>query len=113
MDITPDAITALSAMFVACLFAYFPVLRTKYAALTSEQKSLIMIGIILLIVVIVSVLGVIGVVIFKEGGQIMTWTPFPWWKMIMTFALTLATNQGTYKILPETQDVKEARLARQ
>lgn len=108
VDLLPEALTVLAAGVVALIFAYFPGLRTKYAGLATEQKSIIMILLLLILTGVMTGLSCAGVLqvngfqCTKDGFIRAGWM----------FMLALAANQGTYKIFPETKDVLLAKQAR-
>jgi len=93
--------------FVISLFSYFPRLNTAYAGLSTEAKSLIMIGLMVLVtgaIVLLDYFDVINAGLTFDKGGIM--------QIVMTFIAALMANQATYVASPQTRAVKEARLGK-
>lgn len=104
VSFTPELIAGVIGMLFTLLFAYFPVLRTRYAALKSEVKSLIMIGLLAASALVITLLA--------QNGIIVTTEPVTWVLFVKVLFAALVANQPTYTILPEAADVKAAKLAR-
>lgn len=101
---TPEIITAISGVVLALFFAYFPIVRVKYGKLASEIKSLIMVFLLLVVA------GVIWLLVYY--GVLTTTEPITWFSFIKLFFLALISNQPAYTILPQTSDVRTARMLR-
>ena len=98
---TPDLITMVVGAVLSLLFNYFPVLNVWYAALKTEVKSGIMIGLLAVASVVIYLLSLYGI-IEVEG-------PITWIMVLRTFVLALVANQSAYIISPQTVAVKEAK----
>lgn len=96
---TPELITAAVAMITSLVFSYFPGLSEAYAALRSHIKSLIMIGLMLVITVVV--------VLLVQFGYIPSETPVTWEYAVYCFIQALVANAATYIVAPQTQRIKE------
>lgn len=108
ITLTPDSIIMIVGFLLSLLFKYFPVLRVKYAALASEVKSGIMLGLIALTEVVIVVMGCNHMIAVTS----LVCVPLDYTGLLMTFIITIAGNQGTYNIFPETDDVKSAKMSR-
>ena len=104
VNFAPEAIASIVGVVLALIFAYFPKLRTWYAALASEVKSYIMLGLLLVAEIAIALLSYYGVIPTTE--------PITLAKCISIALALLISNQPTYLILPEAGDVKALRLTR-
>ena len=104
---TPEIIVGAAGAAIALIFGYFPVLRTKYAGLATETKSLTMIGLMVLTGFAVWGLGCIG---WYDSGIACTTNQIP--EVIKLVVLAIIANQSVNRIFPETKDVKQARALR-
>ena len=98
---TPDLITMVVGAVLSLLFNYFPTLNVWYAALKTEAKSGIMIGLLAVASVVIYLLSLYGI-IEVEG-------PITWIMVLRTFVLAMVANQSAYIISPQTVAVKEAK----
>ena len=96
-----EMISGLIAVILSVVFAYVPKLRVWFAGLESRTKSYIMLG--LLVVTSVTVY------LLADYGIILTYQPVTIFTLFQVILTAIATNQGTYMILPQTTDVAEAR----
>lgn len=102
-QITPEALLAALGLIVSLVFSYFPGLRVRYAALSPEWKSTIMIAMLFLLTAAVFGLGCAGILLIgiacTQAGAV---------QIAIAFFLALATNQGTYQLTKNlrTADVK-------
>lgn len=106
VQITTDVILLVAGFLLSAGFKYLPGLRVKFAGLDSEQKSLIN-GICVIaitaIIILISCTGLWGLIgCTKTGITEIIWYMF----------LALAGNTVSYTQLPEPQDVKAAKAAR-
>lgn len=104
---SPELIVSITGVVVSLLFAYFPVLRTKFGALATEVKSGIMLGVMAGVVAAVAGLNCAGwidagVSCDQVGAQQLIWWYF----------LAITGNQVTYSISPLAGDVKQAKTLR-
>ena len=98
---TPDLITMVVGALLSMLFNYFPALNVWYAALKTEVKSGIMIGLLAVASVVIYLLSLYGIIEVAE--------PVTWVLVLRTFVLALVANQSAYIISPQTTAVKEAK----
>jgi hypothetical protein len=101
---TPEGIGAIVGLVLTLTFAYFPVVRTWFAGLKSELKSYIMLGLLIVAEVVISLLAYYGVIVTEP--------PFTFNTALQVAFALLVANQPTYTLLPEANDVKALRLAR-
>ena len=106
MEITFSAeiISGIVGGILAGVFAYFPKLNTSYAGLSSEKKSLIMIGMLLVVSISIAILSSYGVIHTAE--------PVTWVTVARIFISALIVNQPMHNILPEATAVTEAKTTR-
>ena len=104
MEFTPQVVAGIVGLVLTLLFAYFPVLRVKYAGLASEVKSGIMLGLLALTALVVTLLA--------QAGVIVTTEPVTWATFFQVLFAAIVTNQPTYTLLPEAGDVKDAKALR-
>ena len=104
-QLSPENIIAITSALIAVIFARFPILRTKFAAISTEAKSGIMLGLMAIVVLGVYLLQCYGwidagITCDKIGlQQIVTW-----------YVLAVISNQATYMITPQAKDVKAAKV---
>jgi len=101
---TPEVIAGFVGFALMLIFAYFPVLRQKFAVLATETKSYIMLGLLVLAEVVICLLSYYGIITTEPAFSLTT-------AMKIFFALLVA-NQPTYKLLPQATDVKELVMVR-
>ena len=104
---TPELIVSIAAGVIALLFGYFPILRTKFAALSSEVKSLVMIGLMVLVGFGAWGAGCLG---WMETGVACESAAIP--TLIKYILLAIVTSQGINRLAPEMADVKAAKVTR-
>lgn len=105
IQFTAELIGAVAGVVISLVFNYFPVLRVKFAALTQETKSLVMIGLMILVVTAVTILDYFDVInaglTFDKAGIT---------RIVFTLLAALVANQSTYLVSPQTRDVREAKI---
>jgi hypothetical protein len=104
-EFTAELIGVVTGAVVSLFFNYFPGVRVKFAGLTQAQKSLVMIGLMLLTVVAVALLDFFDVI---NAGLTFDKTGIT--RIVWTFVAALVANQTTYLASPQTQDVREAKI---
>ncbi len=104
VDFTPELIAGIVGAAISWVFAWFPGLRTWYAALKPEVKSGIMLGMLLAASVAVYLLAYYGVIEVSE--------PIAWFKLLSVFFAASMMNQTTYSLTPQAKDVKAAKELR-
>ena len=104
---SPELFVSLTAGVIALVFGYFPALRVMFAALSSEAKSGIMIGLMVLVGFAAWGAGCIG---WIATDLACTQDSIP--TLIKLILIAIVSNQATNRIAPELEDVKGAKLAR-
>lgn len=104
-----ELIVSLAGAVVALIFGYFPVLRVKYAGLTSEAKSGIMLGLMVVTALAVWGIGCAGWG-WIDTGLACNSSALP--HVLKLTILAIASNQGVNRIFPEAGDVKLAKAMR-
>ncbi len=104
IDFTPELVAGIVGIALSWLFGWFPGLRTWYAALKTEAKSGIMLGMLAAVSVAIYILAFYGVL---ETTQ-----PLTWWKLLTVFFSASMLNQTTYTLTPQAKDVKEVKEIR-
>ena len=106
-NLSAEFIAAVTGVLTSVLFSYFPGLRTKFAALSTEAKSGIMLGLMALVTASLTVLDWFDVVdaglAFDKAGIV---------HIVWTFLLAVIANQATHRISPAKIDVIEAKADR-
>ena len=97
-------ISAIVGVLVMTLFAYLPGLRQRFAILSTEVKSWIMLGTLLLAEIIICVLSATKVIETVPPFNIQGALEIAWFLIV--------SNQAAYKLFPQATDVKELVLAR-
>lgn len=106
--VSTEVLITLSAAVLSLTFTYFPKLRVSFAALPSEQKQTVNLGLIILLaggmflLTCGGISALPGVICTKEGVI----------QMLMYVFLAGGGNQLTYLISPQPTDVKQAKTAR-
>lgn len=104
LSVTPEVIAALAGSLLSILFSYVPGLSTWYAAKSDEWKKLIMAGLLLAIAVAVYAMqcsSILATNITCDKQGII--------QLVYMFVLAIAANQGTYRLTPQTDAVKDAK----
>lgn len=107
MEFNAELIALVAGAVVSLIFSYFPVLRVKFAGLTQEAKSGIMLGLNVLIVVALCLLDAFD--IFDFG---LTFDKAGIANIVLTFFAAMIANQSAYVLSPQTGDVMEEKLER-
>jgi len=107
MTVTPEMLVGVSGVVLSLLFSYIPGLRVWFAGLVTETKQLIMLGLILVISSAVFVLGCNGILVTNlvcdKSGIV---------SFVYIVVTAIITNQATYAISPQTNDVAIAKQLR-
>ena len=107
MALTSELLVSLAGIVLSLLFSYIPGLRVWFAALTSEKKQLIMLGLLVLVTGGVFGLGCAGILDIglacDKGGVI---------AIVKLLVAGIIANQATYLISPQTDDVVIAKQLR-
>lgn len=108
-SITPEIIVSVTGAAASLIFAYFPILRTWFAALRKEAQSGIMIGLMAATCVVMYLLNCNAIInagiACSQDGVV---------RLIFDFILALMANQGTYSGFKALHpaDVQQAKAAR-
>jgi len=105
--LTSDYIVLVAGAVIALVFGYFPVLNTWFAALTSEAKSGIMIGLMVLTGFGIWGAGCLG---WMDTGVACTTAAIP--DLIKLILLAIVGNQSANRIAPELAAVRLAKANR-
>ena len=98
IEFTPEVVAGIVGVILSWLFGWFPGLNTWYAALKSEVKSGIMLGLLALVSV--------GVYLLAFYGVLQTAEPITVWNLLTVFFAATVLNQTAYMITPQAQVVK-------
>ena len=104
IELTPHFLASLVGVLLSLSFTYIPGWRVRYAELTSEIKSLIMLGCLVVTTIILYLL--------VKFGVLMPTQPVNVWTFLWMLYLALTGNQITYKISPQPTDVRTAKAQR-
>jgi len=108
--ITPETLSAVAGVILSLVFMYVPGLNTKYAALTSETKRLIMLGLLFATAASAFGLSCAGVLTDLFGATV-TCDREGLLGLIQVFIYAVMANQAAYLISPQPHRVKAAKIA--
>lgn len=107
MTVSSEILVGIAGVVLSLLFSYIPGLRTWYAALITETKQLIMLGLLVLVTGAIYALGCYGIVDTGiecgKAGII---------ALVQMLILGVVSNQAAYLITPQTNDVVIAKALR-
>lgn len=106
ITINTDFLSAAAGVLLSLGFSYIPKLSTWYAALDSTKKSLIMLGLL-----VVLSIGLYGLGCAKLVGLNIACTTDGAWQLVEIFIAAAIANQSTYTLSPQTTAVKEVKLS--
>lgn len=105
-EITAALLVNLAGIILSLISTYVPGWREKFAAWTSEKKSLFMLIVMAAVTVVIGLLSWSGIWVLipatKEGLLF----------LFITFGTAMVTNQATYTISPQPKKVKEIKASR-
>ncbi len=104
IDFTSAFVAAVAAIVLSLLFTYVPGLRVWYGALTSQVKSLIMLGLMIASAVVITVLAQYNIIPVAH--------PITWTDCIVVVITWLVANQATFTLAPVPADVYRVILKR-
>jgi hypothetical protein len=104
IDFTPALVAAVAAVVLSLLFTYVPGLRVWYGALTSQVKSLIMLGLMVICAVAITALAQYGVI---PAAHPITWTD-----CVVVVITWLVASQATFTLAPLPNDVSRVIVQR-
>jgi hypothetical protein len=99
IEFTPELIAGIVGMVTSWIFSWFPSLRTWYAALKTEIKSFVMLGLLAIASVVIYFLALYGIIETSEPITVI--------KLITIFFMATTINQVSYSITPQAQDVRD------
>ena len=107
MTISSEIIVGAAGVILSLLFSYIPGLRTWYAALITETKQLIMLGLLILVTGAIFALGCYDIlstgIACDKYGII---------ALVQMLIVAIVSNQAAYMITPQTNDVLIAKAMR-
>lgn len=107
MEVSSELIVSIAGIVLSLLFSYIPGLRTWYAALVTETKQLIMLGLLIVVTGAIYALGCYGVIdtgiVCGKDGIV---------SLVFMLIAGVVSNQATYMITPQTNDVVIAKAIR-
>ena len=101
-----DMLILIAGTVISVLFSYIPHLNTWYASQSEEYKKLFMLGVLVLVTGSIYAMGcyeILNVQNFVCGRESLL-------EFVGVLLYTIATNQGVYKITPQTEAVKLAKV---
>jgi hypothetical protein len=106
MDLTSEMISAFGGILLSLILNYVPGLNVKFAALSSEIKSAIVAGSLVVIGVLVAL---------SSCGNLWVWISCDqvgFMKLAQCILFALIANQGIYKLSPQTPAVTASKDSR-
>jgi hypothetical protein len=107
MTVSSEMLVGIAGVVLSLLFSYIPGLRTWYAALITETKQLIMLGLLVLVTTAIFVLGCYGIlstgIACDKSGAI---------ALVQMLIVGIVSNQAAYLISPQANDVVIAKQLR-
>lgn len=103
---TTEQLSAIAGVILALAFSYIPGLNTWFAALQSEYKRLIMIG--LMFITAGAAFGLSCAGLAPQLGINITCDQAGAITLVMAFIAAVVANQATYLITPDTKSVKKS-----
>ena len=105
---TSETLVIISAAVLSLLFSYIPGLNVKFAEQSEQAKKLIMAG--MLLIVTASVIGLACAGVLQDlFGVSISCTRESVITLIRYFIFAIVANQGTYKLSPQVQAVKDVK----
>jgi hypothetical protein len=101
-----DMLSGFGGLLLSLCFNYIPGLRTKYAGLTSEQKSGVMALALILVV------GLLAASSCAKLWVMVSCDKVGFMQLASMLGTALVVNQASYKLTPQPDDVKAAKAAR-
>lgn len=105
-----EVLAGAAGVALALLFAYVPGLSTKYAALSKESKSLIMLGLLFLVAAVS-----VGIACAGWAGDLgisVTCDKSGFIAVGKALLAAIVSNQSVYMIAPQTAKVQAAKAGR-
>lgn len=105
VSFTPEFLGLVVGALFSILFSYVPKLNVWFAALSTEAKQLSMLGLMLLSTAAIFGLGCGNIIPINDFVCNQSTAVY----FIYVFILSVLSNQGTYKITPQTLAVRQAK----
>jgi len=96
---TVETISASAAMILSLIMSYVPGISTKYQQLSSEYKSLVMVGMLLLVAIGTVALACAG--LSADFGLEVTCDRLGIVAVLRAFIAALVANQAIYMVSPQ------------
>ena len=107
---TAEMIAGFAGVLLSLIFNYVPGLNTKFAGLAKETQQLVMLG--LMVLVSAAALGLACANLAVDFGIAVECTQAGVISLLQALFFAVVGNQGAYKILPQTKQVKKVRALR-
>ena len=104
IDFSVTFVAAVAGIVLSLALTYIPGLNTWYAPLTSQIKSVIMLGLMAVCAVAIMLLAVYGI--------IQTVHPITWTDVVAVVVMWMVANQSTYKLAPLPNSVSHLIIER-
>lgn len=107
IQLSAEVLAGFAGAIISIIFSYFPRLKDAFAALSTELKSGIMLGLLALTTAVITALDWFNVIDagLTFDGQ---WVA----RVVFIFISAVIANQAAYKVSPQTKSVKIAKLER-
>ena len=93
IEFTPELLVGIVGTVLSLVFSYFPAIHKWYEVLTTEAKSGIMLGLLVIVSLVVVALVYYGVFPVSE--------PITWQLWLRVLFAAIVMNQATYLISPQ------------
>jgi hypothetical protein len=107
---TPETLALIAGVILSLVFSYIPGLNTKFAALASEVKRGIMLGLVVIVGAVAFGLTCAG--LGDSFGITLVCTQAGLVELIQSIVLVAIANQATYGLSPQTGGVQRAKEER-
>jgi hypothetical protein len=111
MELTHEFLAGICGIVLSLGFAYIPGLNVWYAGLTSQHKSLLMLGLLFGVAAILFLMAC-GGILAELTGITITCDRSGLILMVRILIAAVVANQAAYQISPEARAVREAKAAR-
>ena len=96
IEFTPELLVGIVGTVLSLVFSYFPAIHKWYEVLTTEAKSGIMLGLLVIVSLVVVALVYYGVFPVSE--------PITWQLWLRVLFAAIVMNQATYLISPQKKE---------
>lgn len=107
IEFSAEFLASVVGVIISLFFSYFPRLKEAFAALSSEAKSGIMLGLLAIVTASIAALDYFNVI---DAGIVFDgqWVA----RIVWVFISAVIANQAAYKISPQAASVKSAKAWR-